>query len=87
MPLAVLPMWILGVISLALLFGGGYIIYEWWQGAIVSSAVLAVGIVMLVVTLFGRFIVLAFHRGGRDEPSWARAPETPCRLPVIGSSP
>jgi pimeloyl-ACP methyl ester carboxylesterase len=76
MPLAVLPMWILGVISLALLFGGGYIVYEWWQGAIVSSTVLAAGAVMLVVTLFGRFIVLAFHRGGRDEPSWAHAAET-----------
>jgi pimeloyl-ACP methyl ester carboxylesterase len=69
-------MWILGLISLALLFGGGYIVYEWWQGAVVSSAVLAAGIAMLVVALFGRFIVLAFHRGGRDEPSWEHAEET-----------
>jgi pimeloyl-ACP methyl ester carboxylesterase len=76
MPLAVLPMWIFGLLSLALLFGGGYIVYEWWQGAIVSTAVLAAGIAMLVLTLLGRFVVLAFHRGGRDHPSWAHAPET-----------
>jgi pimeloyl-ACP methyl ester carboxylesterase len=76
MPLAVLPMWVFGLLSLALLFGGGRIVYEWWQGAITSTAMLAVGIAMLVVSLLGRFIVLAFHRGGRDDPSWAHAPET-----------
>jgi pimeloyl-ACP methyl ester carboxylesterase len=76
MPLAVIPMWIFGLLSLALLFGGGYVVYEWWQGAIVSTAVLAAGIAMLVVTVFGRFIVLAFHRGGHDDPSWAHDAET-----------
>src|SRR6202011_1773300 len=59
-----------------LLFGGGYIVYEWWQGAAISTAVLAAGIAMLVLTLLGRFIVLAFHRSGRDDPSWAHAAET-----------
>ncbi|MEA2721545.1 MAG: hypothetical protein QOJ39_3409 [Candidatus Eremiobacteraeota bacterium] len=76
MPFAVLPMWLFGLLSLALLFGGGYIVYEWWQGAIVSSAVLAAGIAMLVISLLGRFIVLAFHRSGRDDPSWAHDTET-----------
>jgi pimeloyl-ACP methyl ester carboxylesterase len=76
MPLAVIPMWILGLFSLALLFGGGYIVYEWWHGAIVSAAVLVAGIAMLVITLFGRFIVLAFHRGGHDDPSWAHDAQT-----------
>ena len=71
MPLAVLPMWIFGLLSLAFLFGGGYIAYEWWQGAAISTAVLVAGIAMLVVALLGRFIVLAFHRGGKDDPSWA----------------
>jgi pimeloyl-ACP methyl ester carboxylesterase len=69
-------MWIFGLLSLALLFGGGYIVYEWWQGAIVSMAVLVSGIAMLVVALLGRFVVLAFHRGGRDDPSWAHEAET-----------
>jgi pimeloyl-ACP methyl ester carboxylesterase len=73
MPLAVLPMWILGLLSLALLFGGGYIVYEWWQGAVVSTALLVAGIAMLALALLGRFVVLAFHRGGRDDPSWAHA--------------
>jgi pimeloyl-ACP methyl ester carboxylesterase len=76
MPLAILPMWIFGLLSLALLFGGGYIVYEWWQGVIVSTAVLAAGVAMLAVTLLGRFIVLAFHRGGRDEPSWLHDVQT-----------
>jgi pimeloyl-ACP methyl ester carboxylesterase len=71
MPIAVLPMWILGLVSLALLYGGGRIVYEWWQGAAISTAVLVAGIAMLVVAFLGRFIVLAFHRSGRDEPSWA----------------
>jgi pimeloyl-ACP methyl ester carboxylesterase len=76
MPLAVLPMWIFCLLSLALLIGGGYIVYEWWQGAIVSTAVLVAGIAMLVVTLLGRFIVLAFHRGGKDDPSWVHDVES-----------
>jgi pimeloyl-ACP methyl ester carboxylesterase len=71
MPLAVIPMWILGALSLVLLFGGGAIVYEWWHGAIVSTAVVFAGIAMLVVTVLGRFIVLAFHRRGDAEPSWA----------------
>jgi pimeloyl-ACP methyl ester carboxylesterase len=75
MPLAVLPMWIFGLLSLALLFGGGYIVFEWWQGAIASTAVLATGIAMLAVALLGRFVVLAFHRGGKDNPSWAHDAE------------
>jgi pimeloyl-ACP methyl ester carboxylesterase len=76
MPLAVLPMWILGILSLALLFGGGYIVYEWWQGAIVSAVALAAGIAMLALTLLGRLVVLALHRGGHDDPSWAHNAET-----------
>ncbi len=70
-PLAVLPMWILGLLSLALLFGGGYIVYEWWQGVIISAVVFGIGVAMLALTLLGRFLVLAFHRGGLDDPSWA----------------
>ncbi len=75
MPLAVLPMWILGLLSVALLFGGGSIVYEWWRGAAVTTAVLSAGIVMLALALLGRFIVLAFHRAGHDDPSWAHDPQ------------
>ncbi len=75
MPLAVLPMWIFGLLSLTLLSGGGYIIYEWWRGAVLSTSILVGGGVTLVVALLGRFIVLAFHRGGNDDPSWAHDAE------------
>ncbi|GAC1409577.1 MAG: alpha/beta hydrolase [Candidatus Velthaea sp.] len=73
MPLAVLPMLMLGFLSLALVAGGGAIIYEWWRGAAISTVVLSLAIAMLVIAALGRFIVLAFHRRGNDEPSWARA--------------
>jgi pimeloyl-ACP methyl ester carboxylesterase len=69
-------MWFFGLLSLALLFGGSYIVYEWWQGAVTSTAVMAAGIAMLAVAFLGRFIVLAFHRAGRDDPSWAHDAET-----------
>ncbi|MFN2450512.1 MAG: alpha/beta fold hydrolase [Candidatus Baltobacteraceae bacterium] len=76
MPIAVLPMLFLGVLSVALLFGGGYLVYGWWHGVLVSSALLWVGVALLVLSAFGRYIVLAFHRGGADEPSWDRDRET-----------
>jgi pimeloyl-ACP methyl ester carboxylesterase len=76
MPISVLPMFLFGLLSLALVFGAGYIMYEWWQGAAISTAVLALGLAMVVVALLGRFIVLAFHRGGHDEPSWKHDDDT-----------
>ncbi len=72
MPVAILSMWLSGLVSIALLVGGGYIVYEWWQGAAISAAVVVIGFGMLVVALLGRWLVLAFHRGGHDDPSWAR---------------
>lgn len=76
MPLAIVPMWALGLLSIAVLWGGGYILYQWWQGAAVSTFVVVLGIVMVLLTFFGRFVVLAFHRAGRDNPSWAHDAET-----------
>jgi pimeloyl-ACP methyl ester carboxylesterase len=75
MPPTFLIMWIIGLLSLALLSGGGYILYERWEGAVISTGILASGIAMLVVALLGRFLVLAFHRGGHDDPTWAPSPE------------
>jgi pimeloyl-ACP methyl ester carboxylesterase len=76
MPLAIVLMFVLGLLSLGLLGGGGYIVYEWWQGVVVSTTVVVAGLAMLVVALLGRWIVLAFHRGGRDDPSWAHDTQT-----------
>jgi pimeloyl-ACP methyl ester carboxylesterase len=75
MPLAILPMWTFGLFSLAFVLGGGFIVYEWWQGAAISTVVLAVGIAMFVLTFLGRFIVLAFHRRGDDDPVWTNENE------------
>lgn len=76
MPLAILSMWIIGLLFLALIFGGGYVIYEWWRGVFFSTVTLAAAIAVLMLNLLGRFIVLAFHRGGDDDPSWAHGSET-----------
>lgn len=75
MPLAILSMWIFGLLSLALLFGGGYVIYEWWRGVFLSTVTLTAGIAVLILSLLGRFIVLALHPHGDDEPSWAHEKE------------
>ncbi len=75
MPIAILSMWILGLLSLVLIFGGGFVIYEWWRGVFLSTVTLTAGIAVLIVTLFGRFIVLAFRRRGDDDPSWSHDSE------------
>ena len=46
MPLAILPLFFFGIVSLALLFGGGFIVYEWWQGVAISTFLLAAGVLM-----------------------------------------
>jgi len=76
MPPALLPMWILGIFSVALLWGGGYVLYERWIGVAVAATVFWTGVAMLVTALLGRFLVLAVHRGGDDDPTWADGPET-----------
>ena len=76
MPLAIVPMWALGLLSIAVLSGGGYILYQWQQGAAVSTVVVVLGVVMVLLTFFGRFVVLVFHRAGRDNPSWAHDADT-----------
>lgn len=76
MPLAIFPMFVLGVASLALLLGASDILYQWAHGIVISTVVLSTAIAMLAVALFGRSIVLIFHRRGADDPSWERDTKT-----------
>ena len=68
MPLPVLLGAFAGLISLALVLGGVWIVYAWATGVLLASAWLVIGIVMLAWSALGRVMVLAFFPRGADEP-------------------
>jgi pimeloyl-ACP methyl ester carboxylesterase len=69
----VLPVWLLGLLSLGLIGGGLYLIWAWYVGAVVGTAYLVAGVAMVVWTFAGRAIVLLLlRRPGPDEPSAMR---------------
>ena len=71
-----LLVWLLGLAALALVGGGLYVGYLWLTGAVVGVAWLAAAVAMLLVSLFGRPLVLAlFRRPAADEPMLARGSE------------
>jgi pimeloyl-ACP methyl ester carboxylesterase len=51
-----------------LLGGGAYLLWAWYVGSVVGTGYLVASLVMLVLSLAGRFIVLRFRPGGDDEP-------------------
>src|SRR5438270_12200955 len=71
-----LPVWILGLLSIALLGGGVYLIWAWYVGVVVGTGYLVAGVVMTIVALFGRPIVLLWRRGVRAEPQSIRELQT-----------
>lgn len=81
MPFALLPSLLVGLLSLALLGGGGYLLWAWYVGAVVGTDYLVASLAMLLWTFAGRRVVLAlFRRPGPDEPGETR-PEAVARLP------
>ena len=68
MPLTFLTMWLAGMLSLALLSGGIYLVWAWYVGEIVETAWLAVGVAVLLWSVAGRWPVLLTRRRGADEP-------------------
>jgi pimeloyl-ACP methyl ester carboxylesterase len=68
--------WVLGLLSLALLGGGLYVIWLWYVGAVVGAVYLVGGCAAVVWTLIGRVLVLSvWRRPGRDEPRRLRSHE------------
>jgi predicted alpha/beta-fold hydrolase len=57
-----------GLLTLGLLGGGIYLIWAWYVGAVVGTGYLVAGLAMTLWTFVGRWIVLAFHPLGSDEP-------------------
>src|SRR5438067_2333157 len=73
LPLVALLLFVVGLVSLALLGGGIYLVWAWFAGTLTGTLVLASGVVMLLLSLLGRPIVLfLFRRAGMDEPEAAR---------------
>src|ERR687885_437082 len=79
-PFPLLFTWLVGLLSLALLGGGVYLLWAWYVGALVGTGYLVGGVVMTLWSLVGRWVVLAFHPRGPDEPHTLR-PESEVRLP------
>jgi pimeloyl-ACP methyl ester carboxylesterase len=67
-PFSLLFTWLVGLLSVAALGGGLYMVWAWYVGALVGTVYLVFGLFMTVLSLTGRWIVLMFHPGGSDEP-------------------
>jgi hypothetical protein len=66
MPLNFLMMWLMGLLSLSILGGGIYILYEWYEGELVGRHYLIAGLVMVLWSFAGRFISLPLLRRPRS---------------------
>jgi pimeloyl-ACP methyl ester carboxylesterase len=67
-PFALLFTWLTGLLSLAVVGGGLYLLWAWYFGVLVGSGYLAAGLLLTLWSVAGRWIVLLFHPAGPDEP-------------------
>ncbi|MFE1748585.1 alpha/beta fold hydrolase [Coleofasciculus sp. H7-2] len=73
MPLNFLLVWLVGLLSIGILGGGIYILYEWYEGELVGMSYLIGGLAMVLWSCGGRFISLPLlRRQGADEPKLMR---------------
>lgn len=73
MPLNFLIIWLVGLLSVGILGGGIYIIYEWYVGELVGMSYLIGGIALVLWSIAGRFTSLPLlRRRGTDEPKFMR---------------
>src|ERR671928_2151957 len=79
-PFPLLFTWLVGLLSLALLGGGVYLLWAWYVGVMVGTGYLVSGLAMTLWSLLGRWVVLAFHPRGPDEPHILQ-PDATARLP------
>jgi len=74
MPLNFLIIWLVGLLSIGVLGGGIYILYEWYEGELVGMSYLLSGLAMVLWSFVGRFISLPLlRRKGVDEPKRIRS--------------
>lgn len=81
MPLNFLIVWVVGLLSIGVLGGGIYILYEWYERELVGIPYLIAGLAIVLWSFGGRFISLPLlRRKGADEPKRIRS-RTVQRLP------
>lgn len=68
MPLDFLLRLLLSLPAIALLGGGGYIVYQWYAGELISNHWLILSTIMLLWSVLGFLPILLLHRPGQDEP-------------------
>jgi pimeloyl-ACP methyl ester carboxylesterase len=74
MPLHFLIIWLMGLLSIGVLGGGIYILYEWYEGELVGRPYLITGLAMVLWSFTGHFISLPLlRRKGVDEPKRIRS--------------
>jgi pimeloyl-ACP methyl ester carboxylesterase len=74
MPFNFLFIWLVGLLSISILGGGIYILYEWYIGELEGMSYLLGGLAMILWSFGGRFISLPlFRRPGTDEPKRIRS--------------
>ncbi|WP_242064796.1 alpha/beta fold hydrolase [Nostoc sp. FACHB-133] len=81
MPHNFLLIWLFQLLSVGILGGGIYILYEWYERELIGTSYLVAGLVMVLWTFGGRFISLPLlRRPGNQEPEFMRS-KTVQRLP------
>jgi pimeloyl-ACP methyl ester carboxylesterase len=81
MPHNFLFVWLIQLLSVGVVGGGIYILYEWYERELVGTFYLLAGLVMVLWSLGGRFISLPLlRRPGAEEPKFMRS-QTVQRLP------
>lgn len=73
MPLDFLFRLLSNLVTIALLGGGAYIFYQWYEGELVSARWLYLSIGLLLWSFLGFLPILLLHRPGRDEPKPMRS--------------
>ncbi len=73
MPLDFLLRSLSGLVTIALLGSGVYIVYEWYEGELISNRWLYFGVGLLLWSFLGLLPILLLRRPGRDEPKPMRS--------------
>ena len=68
LPLDFLLRLLSSLLAIALLGGGGYILYAWYAGILIANFWLAISTVLLLWSFFGFLPILLLRRPGQDEP-------------------
>ena len=86
MPLDFLLRWLTGLLSIALLGGGIYILHEWYEGELAALVWLILGWTMVIWSCVGFLPLGLLRRRGRDEPKMQRSRETQRLMRPDGSA-